>query len=62
MEEVHFTNLLIVAAVGFSAPLILGLAPALRMPAVVLEIVAGIAIGPSGLGWVEIDLPVTCSR
>ncbi len=58
MEEVHFTNLLIVAAVGFSAPLILGLAPSLRMPAVVLEIVAGIAIGPSGLGWVEIDLPV----
>jgi Kef-type K+ transport system membrane component KefB len=26
-----------------------------RLPAVVLEIVAGIAIGPSGLGWVEID-------
>ena len=26
MAEVHFTNLLIVAAVGFSAPLILGLA------------------------------------
>jgi Kef-type K+ transport system membrane component KefB len=58
MEEVHFTNLLIVAAVGFSAPLILGLAPALRLPAVVLEIFAGIVIGPSGLGWVEIDLPV----
>ncbi len=58
MPEVHFTNLLIVAAVGFSAPLILGLAPGLRMPAVVLEIVAGIAIGPSGLGWVEVDIPV----
>ncbi|MFN8162065.1 MAG: cation:proton antiporter [Solirubrobacterales bacterium] len=58
MPEVHFTNLLIVAAVGFSAPLLLGLAPALRIPAVVLEIVAGIAIGPSGLGWVEVDVPV----
>ena len=58
MDEIHFTNLLIVAAVAFSAPLTLGLAPALRMPAVVLEIVLGIAIGPSGLGWVEIDEPV----
>ena len=36
----------------------LGLAPALRLPAVVLEIVAGIAIGPSGLGWVEVDAPI----
>ncbi len=58
MPEVHFTNLLIVAAVAFSAPLVLGLAPAARLPAVVLEIVAGIVIGPSGLGWVQIDLPV----
>src|SRR5215212_3464319 len=58
MPEVHFTSLLIVAAVAFSAPFVLGLAPALRLPAIVLEIVAGIAIGPSWLGWVEIDLPV----
>jgi Kef-type K+ transport system membrane component KefB len=58
VEEVHFTNLLIVGAVAFAAPLTLGLAPALRMPAVVLEIVAGIVIGPSGLGWVEIDQPI----
>src|SRR5262249_18001159 len=33
-------------------------APALRIPAVVLEILAGVAVGPSGLGWVHIDLPV----
>jgi Kef-type K+ transport system membrane component KefB len=58
VTEVHFTNLLIVAAVAFSGPLLLGLAPSVRLPAVVLEIVAGIAIGPSGLGWVEIDEPV----
>jgi Kef-type K+ transport system membrane component KefB len=58
MEEIHFTNLLVVGAVAFTAPLLLGLAPAVRIPAVVLEIVAGIAIGPSGLGWVEIDQPV----
>ena len=51
-------GLLIVVAVAFTAPFLLGLAPALRVPAVVLEIVAGIAIGPSGLGWVEVDATI----
>ncbi len=55
---IALTNLLIVAAVAFAAPLLLGLAPGLRLPAVVLELVAGIVIGPSGLGWVEVDAPV----
>jgi Kef-type K+ transport system membrane component KefB len=58
VPEIHFTNLLIVTAVAFAAPLLLGFAPSLRLPAVVLEIVAGIVIGPSVLGWVEIDVPV----
>ena len=58
MAELEFANLVVVAAVAFSAPLLLGLAPAVRLPAVVLELVAGIAIGPSGLGWVEVDEPV----
>jgi Kef-type K+ transport system membrane component KefB len=53
--EVSFTGLAAVAAVAFLAPVVLGLAPALRLPAVVLEIVLGIVIGPSGFGWVEID-------
>jgi Kef-type K+ transport system membrane component KefB len=48
-------GLLIVVAVAFTAPFLLGLAPGLRVPAVVLEIVAGIAVGPSGFGWVELD-------
>ncbi len=59
MPAVHFTNLLIVAAVGLLAPLALGFVPRLRLPAVVLEIVLGIVIGPSGLGWVKPDLPVS---
>jgi Kef-type K+ transport system membrane component KefB len=59
MTEISFENLLTVAAIAFLAPLTLGLAPRLRLPAVVLEIVAGIVVGPSGLGWVEIDEPVT---
>ena len=58
MTELHFTNLLIVVAAGFSVPLLLGMAPRVRLPAVVLEIVAGIVIGPAGLGWVEIDAPI----
>jgi Kef-type K+ transport system membrane component KefB len=56
--EVEFSGLLVVAAVAFSAPFLLGLAPALRLPAVVLELVAGIVIGPSVLGWVEVDLSI----
>ena len=59
MPTVHFTNLLIVVAVGFAAPLVLGFFPRLRLPAIVLEIVLGIVIGPSGLGWVKPDLPVS---
>src|SRR2546423_13399076 len=58
MLDVHFTNLLIVVAAAFVAPLALGFFPRLRLPAIVLEIVLGIVIGPSGLGWVEIDLPI----
>jgi Kef-type K+ transport system membrane component KefB len=59
MTEVHFTNLLIVVAVALLAPLALGFFPRIRLPAIVLEIVLGIVIGPSGLGWVKPDLPVS---
>jgi Kef-type K+ transport system membrane component KefB len=55
MEEPGFSGLLIVVAVAFGAPFLLGLFPRLRLPSVVLEIVAGIVIGPSVLGWVEVD-------
>jgi Kef-type K+ transport system membrane component KefB len=58
MPEISFDNLLIVVAAGFAAPLALGLVPGLRLPAVVLEIVAGIVLGPAVLGWVEVDEPV----
>jgi len=58
MTGVALGNLLVVVAVGFAVPFLLGLAPGLRLPAVVLEIVAGIVIGPSVLGWAEIDDPV----
>ena len=50
-----FDNLLIVVAVAFVAPLLLGFFPSVKLPSVVLEIIAGIVIGPSVLGIVEID-------
>jgi Kef-type K+ transport system membrane component KefB len=55
MKEPGFNGLLIVVAVGFGAPFLLGLFPRVRLPSVVFEIVAGIVIGPSVLGWVEVD-------
>src|SRR5437762_1888538 len=58
MPDVSFTNLLIVVAVAVAAPLTIGFFPRLRIPAVVLEIIGGIIIGPSVLGWVHVDLPV----
>ena len=53
-----FTNLLLVSAVAFAAPLLLGLFPRVQLPSVVLEIVAGIVIGPSVLGIAEVDQAV----
>jgi Kef-type K+ transport system membrane component KefB len=51
------TQLVAVAAVAFLAPLLLGLAPGLKIPSVVLEIIAGIVLGPL-LGWVHVDQAV----
>ena len=53
-----FSNLLLVVAVAFAAPFLLGLFPRLQLPSVVLEIAAGIVIGPSVLGLVEVDQAV----
>lgn len=58
MHAPSFGGLLVVAVIALGAPLVVGLFPAIRVPAVVLEIVAGIAVGPSGFGWVEVDVPI----
>ena len=58
MPNISFSGLLLVTVVAFVAPLFLGLSPARRLPSVVLEIVAGILIGPSVLDWVRVDLPI----
>jgi Kef-type K+ transport system membrane component KefB len=58
LGDVSFSGVAIVAAVALGAPLALGVFPKLRLPAVVLEIVLGIVIGPQVLGWVSIDTPI----
>lgn len=54
----ELTNLTVVAALAFGVPFVLGLVPRLRLPGVALEILAGIVIGPSVLGWVTVDDPI----
>ena len=51
----EFGGLLIIVAVAFAAPFVLGFFPMLRLPSVVLEILAGIVVGPSVFGIVEVD-------
>jgi Kef-type K+ transport system membrane component KefB len=58
VNDVSFNGVAVVAAVALAAPLALGLFPGVRLPAIVLEIVLGIAIGPQVLGWVSIDTPI----
>lgn len=58
MPEVSFENLLVICVIGALAPLLAGLRPQLRIPSAVLEIMAGVVLGPSVLGVVHIDLPV----
>jgi Kef-type K+ transport system membrane component KefB len=58
VPDVSFNSLAVVLAVAFFARLILGLVPRFRVPGVVIEIVLGIVIGPSVLGWATVDEPV----
>lgn len=51
-------GLVVVFAVAAGVPLLLGLFPAVRLPGPLLEIVAGILIGPSVLGWVDPDATI----
>jgi len=56
--EAGLGNVAAVAGVAFVAPLLLGLVPRLALPAVVVELVAGIVLGPAVLGWIAVDGPV----
>ena len=58
MPPLSFSGLVLVAGVAFLAPLLTELTRARRFPAVVIEIVAGILLGPSVLNWVRMDIPL----
>src|SRR5436190_3713285 len=55
--ELSFESVAIVAAIAVAAPLSLSLT-GLRLPAIVLEILLGILVGPHVLGWATVDEPV----
>lgn len=58
MPSTGFDNLFVVSLVALLAPLAVAAAPAVRVPAVVIEILAGVVLGPDVLGVVGVDAPV----
>src|ERR671939_813447 len=54
---ISFSSVAVVAAVALLAPLAVGLT-GVRLPAIVLEILLGIVVGPQVLGWAANDEPV----
>src|SRR6516164_11582694 len=58
MPAISFNGVLIIALVAVAVPVVLALVPRLPVPGAVLEVIAGILIGPSVLGWVHVDAPI----
>src|SRR2546428_7185335 len=54
---VSFSSVAVVAVVALIAPLAIGFT-GLRLPAIVVEILLGIVVGPQVLGWASNDEPV----
>jgi Kef-type K+ transport system membrane component KefB len=57
-QDVSFASLTVVLGIAFVVPIALGCVPRLRIPAVVVEIVLGIVVGPQVLDWARVDAPV----
>ncbi len=53
-----YTSFVIVAVIAFLAPLIRAMTPLILVPAIVLELVGGIIVGPHGLGLASGTEPV----
>jgi Kef-type K+ transport system membrane component KefB len=58
MAAISFNSVLIIALISVLVPAVLGLLPRLPVPGAVLEVIAGIVVGPSVLHWARIDAPV----
>src|SRR5436309_7608813 len=54
---VSFSSIAVIAAVALIAPLAIGFL-GIRLPAIVVEILLGIVVGPQVLGWASNDEPV----
>jgi Kef-type K+ transport system membrane component KefB len=53
------TALVVVLAVAAAVPLLRGLVPRLPLPGPLLELLAGIALGPTGFDWIHADALVS---
>ena len=51
--DIHLGNLFGVTVIAFAVPFVLGFLPRIRVPSVVMELLAGILCGPALLGWIE---------
>ncbi len=58
MSTAGVSGLLFISMIALGAPVLAVGIQRARVPEVVIEIVAGIVVGPSVLGWVKIDQPV----
>jgi Kef-type K+ transport system membrane component KefB len=58
MLAISFNSVLIIAGIAVLVPVVLGFLPQVPVPGAVLEVIAGIVVGPSVLGWVRVDAPV----
>jgi Kef-type K+ transport system membrane component KefB len=58
MPTVSFSGVLVIALVAVAVPVLGALAPRLPVPGAVLEVLAGIVIGPAVLGWVHLDASI----
>ena len=58
MGTVSFNGLLIISVIAVAAPVLAASVKRVKLPSAVVEIVAGIIVGPSVLGWVKINQPV----
>jgi Kef-type K+ transport system membrane component KefB len=55
MSAASLTGLLIISVVAVMAPVLAASVKRLKLPSAVVEIVAGIIVGPSVLAWVKVD-------
>jgi Kef-type K+ transport system membrane component KefB len=58
MQPISFNSVLIIGGISVFVPVVLGLLPRLPLPGAVLEVLIGIVVGPSVLGWARIDATV----